>query len=120
MIRLMIADESSAVRRIGQSILSDLGFTVVESESALDALHKCEAMLPRILLADATLPGCLELISNVRLLPGGQDVLIFYCITKADLRSLMAGKRAGASDYLLKPFDRKILSSVFANLKIAA
>ncbi len=33
---------------------------------------------------------------------------------------LMAGKRAGASDFLLKPFDRKILTAVFGNRAIAA
>lgn len=108
------------VRRIGHVILADLGFSVIEAVSALDALRQCEAELPRILFVDAGLAGALDLIANTRLLPGGQDVLIYYCIVSADLRRLMAGKRAGANDFLLKPFDRKILSSVFANLALAA
>ena len=45
---------------------------------------------------------------------------IYYCVVEADLKKMMAGKRAGATDFLMKPFDRKILTSVFAGLSIAA
>ena len=53
-------------------------------------------------------------------LPGGKGVRIYYCVVEADLKKMMAGKRAGADDFLLKPFDRKILTSVFGSLSIAA
>ena len=33
---------------------------------------------------------------------------------------MMAGKRAGASDFLLKPFDREILTKTFGDKAIAA
>jgi|EndMetStandDraft_4_1072995.scaffolds.fasta_scaffold25966_2 two-component system chemotaxis response regulator CheY len=120
MLRLLIADESEAVRKIAATILNDLGFSVIESASALDAFSKSEASLPNVVIVDAGLTGALELIANIRNLPSGNLVQIYYSVTKADLRSLMEGKKAGATDFLLKPFDRKVLGAAFAGMAASA
>lgn len=120
MRRLMIADEYDIVRKVGKRILSGLNFDVTEASSALEALARCQAELPDVLIVDAGMDGALELISNLRLLPKGKTVRIYYCVIEADLKRMMLGKRAGADDFLLKPFDRKILTSVFANISVAA
>ena len=120
MQRLMIADGSDAVRKVGKRILSELGFLVAEAGSALEAVSRCEADLPNFLIIDAALDGALDLIAAVRAMPNGRNVRIFYCVIEADLKKMMAGKRAGADDFLLKPFDRKILTSVFSGLSQAA
>jgi two-component system chemotaxis response regulator CheY len=120
MLRLLIADESEAVRKIAVPILEDLGFSVAESANALDALSKSQASLPDVIIVDSGLAGALDLIANVRNLPNGNRVMIYYSVTKADLRCLMASKRAGASDFLLKPFDRKVLGAAFSAMISAA
>ena len=119
MLRLLIADESEAVRKVAAHILSDLGFSVSESASALDAFAKSQASLSDIIIVDAGLIGALDLIANLRSLPNGNLAQIYYSVIKADLRCLMAGKRAGATDFLLKPFDRKVLGAVFGNVASA-
>ena len=120
MQRLMIADGSDVVRKVGMRILSGLDFLVLEASNALEALARCEAELPNILIVDATMDGALDLIANVRMLAQGRPIRIYYCVVEADLRKMMMGKRAGADDFLLKPFDRKILTQVFGNLRAAA
>ncbi len=120
MQRLMIADGSDVVRKVGKRILTELGFLVAEADSSAEALKRCQAELPALLIVDAGLEGALELIQNVRALPNGNRVRIYYCVIEADLKKMMLGKRAGANDFLLKPFDRKILTSVFAGLSVAA
>ncbi|MEN9896054.1 MAG: hypothetical protein RIR97_1906 [Pseudomonadota bacterium] len=120
MRRLMIVDEYDIVRKVGKRILSGLGFSVDEASSPLEAMARCQIEFPNVLIVDAGMHGALELISNVRMLPKGKDVRIYYCVIEADLKRMMLGKRAGADDFLLKPFDRKVLTSVFANLQIAA
>jgi two-component system chemotaxis response regulator CheY len=116
MLRVLIADESEAVRRIAAQILSGFGFAVSESASALDAFAKNQAGLANVVIVDSGMTGALDLIANIRSLPGGELVLIYYSVTKADLRCLMAGKKAGATDFLLKPFDRKVLGAAFATM----
>ncbi len=120
MQRLMIADDSDVVRKVGKRILSGMGFLVSEASNGLEALSNCHAELPNIIIVDAGLNGALELIANIRLMEKGKSVRIYYCVVEADLKKMMAGKRAGADDFLLKPFDRKILTNVFASLAIAA
>ncbi|CAN7247124.1 response regulator [Pararhizobium sp. LjRoot235] len=120
MQRLMIADDSDVVRKVGKRILSGLNFLVSEAANGLEALVRCEAELPNIIIVDAALDGALDLIANIRNLPDGKTVRIYYCVVEADLKKMMAGKRAGADDFLLKPFDRKILTSVFASRSVAA
>ncbi|MCQ2003407.1 PleD family two-component system response regulator [Rhizobium sp. NRK18] len=120
MLRLMIVDGSDIVRKVGKRILSELGYLVMEASSAREAIVRCEADLPKILIVDAAMEGALDLIANVRALPNGADVRIFYCVVEADLKTMMPGKRAGADDFLMKPFDRRILTEKFGHIVVAA
>lgn len=120
MRRMMIVDEYDIVRKVGKRILSGMNFEVTEAATSLEAMARCQVELPDVMIVDAGMIGALELISNIRLLPNGKSVRIYYCVIEADLKRMMSGKRAGADDFLLKPFDRKILTSVFANLPVAA
>ena len=120
MQRMMIADSSDIVRTVGKRILTELSFLVVEASNSLEAVTRCRTDLPALLIVDAAMDGALDLITSVRAMPNGKSVRIFYCVIEADLKKMMVGKRAGADDFLLKPFDRKILTSVFARLAQAA
>jgi len=120
MQRFMITDTSDVVRKVGKRILSELDFLVSEAGDASEALMRCQAEIPDYLIVDAGMEGALELIASIRAMPNGKDVKIYYCVVEADLRKLMAGKRAGATDFLLKPFDRKILTAIFGNRAAAA
>jgi len=120
MLRILIVDESEAVRKVATHILAEIGFSVIEASSTLDALAKSQASLPDVMIVDSAMAGALDFIQNIRALPNGGKVKIYYCVTQADLRCLMAGKRAGADDFLLKPFERKALSAAFSGLSAAA
>ncbi|KWV40421.1 MULTISPECIES: response regulator [Rhizobium] len=120
MQRFMIADSSDVVRKVGKRILSELDFMVSEASNVVEALSSCQVELPEYLIVDSGMDSALELISAIRGMEGGKDVKIYYCVVEADLKKLMMGKRAGATDFLLKPFDRKILTAVFGHRAIAA
>ncbi len=106
MQRLMIA----MTRRCSQGRKADsdgMGFVVAEAANGLEAFARSREELPNILIVDAALDGALELIANIRLLPEGKSVRIYYCVIEADLKKMMAGKRAGADDFCssLRPED---------------
>ncbi|TCL74459.1 response regulator [Rhizobium sp. BK251] len=120
MQRFMITDASDVVRKVGKRILSELDFLVSEASSAHEAFAHCQTQLPDYLIVDSGMEGALELIATIRGMPDGKNVKIYYCVIEADLKKLMQGKRAGATDFLLKPFDRKILTAIFGNRTVAA
>jgi len=120
MDRIVIVDESPVIGKVAKKILSDFGFKVITAESLAQARGYCEADLPSVLVVDSELDGALDLIADVRSFEGGKDIRIVYSLVEADLKRMMAGRRSGASDFLLKPFDRASLSNVFEPMKMAA
>lgn len=120
MPNLLIADQSDVVRKVAKRILSALNFEVEEAGSSTEAIMQCTLQLPEILIVDATMDDALDIITYVRSLPGNEKTRIYYSVIQADLKKMMAGKRAGANDFLLKPFDRKSLNSVFNGVARAA
>jgi two-component system chemotaxis response regulator CheY len=113
MLHLLIADPSQHDCDTASGLFADLGFSVAMSPSALDAMARCEAMLPDLIIVDSGLNGALELIAAIRLMSGGKRTRMLYGVTEADLRGLMAAKHAGADDFLLKPYDMKVLHALF-------
>jgi two-component system chemotaxis response regulator CheY len=113
MLRLLIADKEKADCDAADGLFSELGFNVTISPSALDTLAQCQSALPDLLVVDAGLEGALELVAAVRLMSGVRATRILYGVSSADLRQLMAAKYAGADDFLLKPYDIKVLHALF-------
>jgi two-component system chemotaxis response regulator CheY len=116
MSTVLIVDQSEAICRVCSLILSEFGFNAEETASALDAMVRCQAAMPAVVIIDSGLTGALELVQNLRLLPNSRGLKIFYSVSKAELRTLMAAKNAGADDVVLKPFDRKALGEVFSRV----
>lgn len=113
MLHLLIADKGKSDCDAACGLFSELGFAVTVCPSALDAVARCEASLPNIVIVDSALDGALELIAAIRLMANRRPVRMLYGVTEADLRKLMAAKRAGADDFLLKPYDIKVLHALF-------
>lgn len=121
MKRLIIVDSSDVVRKVGRRILSELDFLVVEAQDAAEARERCRAELPDVAIVDAGVDGALDLMADLRGMAGDNHPMrIFYCLVENDLKKMMIAKRAGATDYLLKPFDRRTLTQAFGRLDTAA
>lgn len=115
-LRILVADESEAAREIAAGILGEMGYSCAACATTLEALARSEVQMPDALIVDSAMTGALELIRAVRSMREGRRPLILYSLAIVDLRSLMAGKLAGATDFLLKPFDRKVLAAAFAGI----
>lgn len=115
-MNLLIADQSDVVRKVAKRILTGMNFDVSEARNAPDAIAHCMKALPQYIIVEAAMDGAIELIQFIRTIPGNERTRIYYCIVEADLRKMMAGRRAGANDFLMKPFDRKTLACVFQGL----
>ncbi len=116
MLKLMVADQSDIVRKVANRILTAMHFSVMEASTANEAIIQAELERPDILIIDSNMEGALDVIAYMRSLPGGEEVKIYYCLIEADLKHMMVGKRAGADDYLIKPFNRETLTKVFGRL----
>lgn len=111
----LIVDDSSVVRKVARRILEDLDFIVDEAEDGQEAFDKCRQEMPDAILLDWHMPimGGIEFLKLLRAYVGGTTPRVIYCLTENDIGQLALAKKAGADDFVMKPFDRDILEALF-------
>jgi two-component system chemotaxis response regulator CheY len=121
MKRCMIIDDSSVVRKVAKRILASKELLVAEAASGLEALGQCSTQMPDLIVVDTTLPDMTaeEFIREVLSYEAESKPRILVCLAEVDVGAIMRAKRAGASGYLLKPFNRPQLLERFQQLEAA-
>ncbi|MEC9342232.1 MAG: response regulator [Pseudomonadota bacterium] len=107
----MIVDDSPVIRKVGRRLIEDLGFVVVEAEDAEQAIIMARENMPDGILVDWSMPGQsgIGLLQELHNLPGASDLKSLFCTSALDVPEMTRAKRAGASGFIMKPFNRKVL-----------
>ena len=114
----LVVDDSSVVRKVARRILEDLDYIVDEAEDGQEALDKCRQEMPDAILLDWHMPimGGLEFLKLLRAYVGGTDPFIVFVTTENDIGQIAQAMRAGADDFMMKPFDREFLEAKFTGV----
>jgi two-component system chemotaxis response regulator CheY len=112
--RIMIVDDSETVRQVLQLTLENAGFEVVEAEDGVDALAKLPDAQIDMLITDLNMPNMdgLELIKKVRETGAHRFTPIVMLTTESSEQKKLAGREAGASGWIVKPFKPEQLLKV--------
>ena len=107
----LIVDDSRVVRKVSRHIVEGFGFEVDEAENGQEALTKCRAGMPDLILLDWNMPimSGLEFIIALREMEGGGQPKVMFCTTEHDVSHVREGISAGADEYVMKPFDHDTL-----------
>lgn len=111
----LIVDDSSVIRKVARRILEDLSFDITEAEDGQVALNECQEKMPDAILLDWNMPVMdgLEFLSELRNMPDGEKPRVVFCTTENDVGHIARAIRAGANEYIMKPFDREIMQAKF-------
>ena len=111
----LVVDDSSVIRKVARRILEGLYLTSTEAENGQEALERCRAAMPDVILLDWHMPvmSGLDFLTALRSEKGGDDPMVFYCTTENDADDISRAIEAGADEYILKPFDREIIEAKF-------
>lgn len=122
MQHILIIDDAPIIRRYGRLIFESLGFRVSEAESQAEAVERASTDSPDYILIDWIMPGVssLELIAKLRRAQMEKRPYIIYLVTENDVAEITKAFKAGADDYLLKPFNRDIVEMKLHEISIAA
>jgi two-component system chemotaxis response regulator CheY len=114
----LVVDDSSVIRKVARRILEDLSFEISEAEDGLKALDICRKEMPSAILLDWNMPVMdgLEFLAQLRREPGGEKPKVVFCTTENDVSHIAKAMRAGADEYIMKPFDREIVEAKFAEV----
>lgn len=104
--RIMTVDDSATVRQVLQLSLESAGYHVVEARDGEDALQKLEAEKIDMIVTDLDMPRMdgISLIEQVRRKPGNRFLPIIMLTSASLPEKKQAGKAAGASGWINKPF----------------
>jgi two-component system chemotaxis response regulator CheY len=108
----LVVDDSSVIRKVARRILEGLEFQITEAEDGEGAIEACRNQLPDAILLDWNMPKMdgYEFLRALRRLPGGDKPKVVFCTTENDVAHIARALHAGANEYIMKPFDRDIVS----------
>ncbi len=111
-MRALVVDDSRSMRSIILKQLKELGFEVYEAENgheAMSRLHDVKNI--HLVLLDWNMPEMdgLEVLNLIRAEPAYKEVRVMMVTTESEMSRVATALEAGASEYLMKPFDREAL-----------
>lgn len=111
----LVVDDSRVVRRIARGILEGQGFAIEEAEDGQKALEACRRAMPTAILLDWNMPvmNGIEFLRALKAEFGDASATVVFCTTENEMSFIMEAMQAGASEYIMKPFDAEILTSKF-------
>lgn len=111
----LVVDDSSVIRKVARRILADLDFEISEAADGHAALEMCRSDMPDAILLDWNMPVMdgFDFLQELRKASGGDGPKVVFCTTENDIAHITKAMRAGADEYIMKPFDRDIVESKF-------
>ena len=104
---IMTVDDSVSIRQMIAFTLRNEGYTVIEAEDGVDALSKLEESSADLVLTDLNMPNMngIELTKNLRTNDTYRFIPIILLTTESQEEKKLEGKRAGATGWIVKPFN---------------
>ena len=102
---VFVVDDDPSVRRGLERLLRTAGHHVESFASAREFLERPEHDGPRCLVLDVRMPGQSGLDLHDRLVASGRDIPVIFITGHADVPMAVRAMKAGAVDFLSKPFD---------------
>jgi len=119
---VLVVDDNPVNLRILTSILSTKGFASTVASNGTQALERAAATAPDLMLLDIMLPDFdgYEVCARMKADPELSHIPIIFLSGLTEARDKVNGLRAGAVDYITKPFDpSEVLARVQAQLRIS-
>lgn len=115
MRKALIVDDSVSMRQMVSFTLREGGFEVVEAGHGQEALEKLATLAVDLIITDLNMPVMdgITFIRNARQMPATRYKPILMLTTEGLASKKEQGKAAGATGWIVKPFDpEKLLSTI--------
>jgi len=103
--KLLVVDDEPNIRDLLASSLRFAGFDVVTAEDGSGAFHEAQASRPDLIVLDVMLPDMDGFTVTRRLRDAGITTPVLFLTARDAVADRVQGLRAGADDYVTKPFD---------------
>ena len=119
MARMVLAvDDSTSMRQMVRATLVAAGYDVVEAAYGQDALDYARENPVDLVITDVNMPRMdgITLVSELRQLPAYRLTPVLLLTTESSMEKKMEGKKAGATGWIVKPFNPAQLLATLARV----
>jgi two-component system chemotaxis response regulator CheY len=118
MKRILTVDDSASVRQMVGFTLRKAGYEVLEAVDGRDALARIAKEQFNMIITDLNMPNVdgIQLIAAVRKLPACAFLPILMLTTESQPEKKDAGRKAGATGWIVKPFNAEHLVAAVQKL----
>jgi two-component system, chemotaxis family, chemotaxis protein CheY len=111
---VLAIDDSASIRQMVSFTLKSAGYEVMEAQDGVDGLDRAKSKNVDLILTDQNMPRMdgLSLIKQLRGLPQYKTTPILMLTTESSDAMKQQGRAAGATGWLVKPFDPNKLIEV--------
>ena len=111
---ILVVDDSVSIRQMVEMTLKGAGYTVTTAQDGQEAFDKCKSQQFNFVLTDQNMPRMdgLTLIKSLRGLANYRTIPIVVLTTEAGDDMKAKGRAAGATGWMVKPFDPQKLLAV--------
>ena len=109
--RILVADDSVTIQKVVELTFSKEDFQIVRALNGVEAIAKAKENRPDLILLDVFMPekNGLEVCESLRRDPQFKEVPIILLVAAFEAFDQERGLRAGANDFVTKPFESKQL-----------
>jgi two-component system chemotaxis response regulator CheY len=118
MKQVLTVDDSASVRQMVSFTLRNAGYGVAEAGNGREGLEKARGQKFELVITDLNMPEMdgIEMIQGMRQLPGYSFTPILMLTTESQAEKKDAGRKAGATGWIVKPFQAEQLIAVVQKL----
>jgi two-component system, chemotaxis family, chemotaxis protein CheY len=104
---VLTVDDSTSMRQMVKATLQSAGYDVVEAVDGQEALDYAREHAVDLVISDVNMPRMdgITLIGELRSLPAYRLIPMLMLTTESSVEKKMEGKRAGATGWIVKPFN---------------
>ncbi len=115
--RLLVIDDAAIIREIIKDVASDAGWTIVgEAANGRQGIDRYQELKPDAVTLDLVMPeydGLYALRGIIAANPNAKVLVVSALEQKSILKEAF---KAGATDFLVKPFDKSVLVDTLAQI----
>ena len=111
---IMVVDDSTSMRKIVTLALASAGHVVIEAADGAEALAKCDTQKVDLFVTDLNMPNVdgIQLTRQLRATTPHRFTPILLLTTESKQERKIEGKAAGATGWIVKPFQVEQLLAV--------
>jgi len=115
MSKILVVDDSNSIRDMVSFTLKSAGYDTIEARDGQQGLSKAKSDSFDLVISDVNMPimDGITLCSELRKLPSFKFTPVLMLTTESSVDMKMRGKAAGATGWLVKPFNpEKLLATI--------